>query len=272
MKHPTMGSTAIALLMAAAFLCQPVNVEGASVVYTEKDFYDQNEMIGVYFTNAPGNASDWICIVPAGSPDNEAGYYQYLPQGLSEGILFFDPPVPGTYEVRAYYNYRQRGYAVSGRHAFLVTGDTAVTDVPPPIVFAEEPNIVELPGTEVYVVPGVAADIYFQGGWWWRPWGGTWYRSRYYDSGWVHYRGIPSWHLRIPGNWRTYYPSLVPGGRPGLAVPPPIRPPAMRPPGGPPFHVRPPSGKPQPGPSLGKPSGARPGSERPQALKGALIP
>lgn len=41
-----------------------------------------------------------------------------------------------------------------------------------------------IPETYVYAVPDVDFDIFFYGGWWWRPLGGRWYRSRYYDRGW----------------------------------------------------------------------------------------
>ena len=50
----------IVLLMMVTFFCQPILVEGASVIYTEKDIYNQGEMIGVHFANAPGYDSDWI--------------------------------------------------------------------------------------------------------------------------------------------------------------------------------------------------------------------
>jgi len=96
----------------------------ASVVRTEKDVYDQGEVIRVHFSNAPGYSSDWICIVRAGSPDSAAGNYKYLPRGVSAGTLSFNPPTPGAYEARAYYNYRHGGYRVSGRYAFQVISDT----------------------------------------------------------------------------------------------------------------------------------------------------
>jgi hypothetical protein len=77
--------------------------------------------------------------------------------------------------------------------------------LPPPIVFSAPPDLVVLPETNVYVVPDVAADIFFYHGWWWRPWEGRWYRSRYYDSGWAYYHRVPSFYAMIPSGWRNDY-------------------------------------------------------------------
>jgi hypothetical protein len=78
--------------------------------------------------------------------------------------------------------------------------------LPPPIVFAAPPEVVVLPETNVYVVPDVEADIFFSGGWWWRPWQGRWYRSRYYDRGWVFFRAAPPpFYRRVPPGWRNDY-------------------------------------------------------------------
>jgi TolB-like protein len=41
---------------------------------------------------------------------------------LGQGVLTFDSPSPGKYEVRAYYNYSRNGYVVSGRYGFSVVG------------------------------------------------------------------------------------------------------------------------------------------------------
>ena len=77
--------------------------------------------------------------------------------------------------------------------------------LPPPIIFPAPPSVVILPETRVYAVPEVAEEIFFTGGWWWRPWNGRWYRSQHYDRGWVHYGGAPSWYRGIPRGWRDDY-------------------------------------------------------------------
>ena len=75
----------------------------------------------------------------------------------------------------------------------------------PPIVFGGPPELVVLPGSNIYVVPDVEADIFFYNGWWWRPWGGHWYRSRSYDSGWGYYRHVPPFYRHVPRHWRRDY-------------------------------------------------------------------
>ncbi len=65
--------------------------------------------------------------------------------------------------------------------------------LPPPIAISAAPDVIVLPDTDdVYVVPDLDIDLFFWNGWWWRPWQGRWYRSQYYDRGWVYYRSVPS--------------------------------------------------------------------------------
>ncbi len=77
--------------------------------------------------------------------------------------------------------------------------------LPPPIVFPAPPEVIVIPGTYVYAVPDIDEDLFFWDGWWWRLWEGRWYRSRYYDRGWVYYRYIPYFYYDIDFNWRAYY-------------------------------------------------------------------
>jgi len=77
--------------------------------------------------------------------------------------------------------------------------------LPPLIAFAGPPEVIVIPGTYVYVVPDIEADIFFYGGWWWYLWDGRWYRSHYYDRGWVYYRYIPYFYYDIDFGWRGYY-------------------------------------------------------------------
>ncbi len=78
---------------------------------------------------------------------------------------------------------------------------------PPPIVFAGPPEVVVIPDTYVYVVPGIDVDLFFWDGWWWRLWEGRWYRSHYYDRGWAYYNHVPSFYFDVDPGWRAYYRS-----------------------------------------------------------------
>ena len=77
--------------------------------------------------------------------------------------------------------------------------------LPPPILFVAPPALVVIPETYVYVVPDLDEDIFFYNGWWWRPWEDRWYRSRKHNSGWGHYRSVPSFYGGIPPGWRNDY-------------------------------------------------------------------
>ncbi len=78
--------------------------------------------------------------------------------------------------------------------------------LPPPIVFQAPPEVIVVPDAYgVYVVPDVEVDLFFWNGWWWRPWEGRWYRSRYYDRGWAYYRQVPRFYYDVDPGWRGYY-------------------------------------------------------------------
>jgi hypothetical protein len=77
--------------------------------------------------------------------------------------------------------------------------------LPPLVVFTGPPEVIVIPGTYVYVIPDIDIDIFFYRGWWWRPWEGRWYRSRYYDRDWVYYRYIPDFYYDIDLGWRGFY-------------------------------------------------------------------
>lgn len=80
----------------------------------------------------------------------------------------------------------------------------------PPVRYAAPPDVVVIPGTYVYMVPDIDADVFFYQGDWWRPHEGHWYRSRDYDGQWSYVE--PG---RIPGGLRAlpqdYRHRLSPG-------------------------------------------------------------
>lgn len=77
--------------------------------------------------------------------------------------------------------------------------------LPPPIVFPGPPEVVVIPETYVYAVPDIQEEIFFYNGWWWRPWEGRWYRSRFHDRDWVYYSSVPAFYKRVPPGWRNEY-------------------------------------------------------------------
>jgi TolB-like protein len=140
-------ATTVLLIMAALFF-QPNPAGGEPRVATDKDRYRSGEQIQVHFSGAPGEGGDWICIVPAGSPDTEAGDYRYMPDGASQGDLTFDAPPPGSYEARAYYDYRRNGYVVSARCGFSVGLEPAPAPPAPPVAVPERTTPVASPPVE----------------------------------------------------------------------------------------------------------------------------
>lgn len=79
------------------------------------------------------------------------------------------------------------------------------TAQPPQVGFYGHPSLVVIPGTYVYAMADIGEDIFFHTGWWWRLWDGRWYKSRYYDRGWSHYRGVPGFYRDVDPDWRDYY-------------------------------------------------------------------
>ncbi|MBI5604771.1 MAG: hypothetical protein HY879_15640 [Deltaproteobacteria bacterium] len=78
---------------------------------------------------------------------------------------------------------------------------------PPPIVVAEPPELVLIPGSQIYFVPHPEIDIFFYNNYWWSPRGSRWYRARAYKGPWVIVtrRYIPAPVYRVPREYRVIY-------------------------------------------------------------------
>lgn len=99
-------------------------------------------------------------------------------------------------------------------------------NVPPPpkYVFVKPPAVYVVPNY-TYFVPDIDIDIFFFRNYWYRPYGGYWYRSTSYNGPWGHivrekvpveiinmpsnYKQVPPGHQRIPygqlkKNWKTW--------------------------------------------------------------------
>ena len=78
---------------------------------------------------------------------------------------------------------------------------------PPPIVVAQPPAMVMVPGSAVYFVPDVDYDVFFYSGFWWSPRGDRWFRARVYNGPWrvVPRRVVPPPLFRVPRDYRRVY-------------------------------------------------------------------
>jgi hypothetical protein len=74
--------------------------------------------------------------------------------------------------------------------------------LPPIFAFPAPPELVVIPGTYAYFPPDVDFDIFFYGGYWYRPYDGYWYRSIGYDGPWVYIGSPPPVLLRLPPYYR----------------------------------------------------------------------
>lgn len=95
-----------------------------SKISTEKTSYTTEEPIKVIFSALPGFKRDWLSVIIGDKGDDafdKTGAYTWETNGIKEGEKEF-PPIkdPGTYQVRAYYDYPTGGYEVKARAEFTV--------------------------------------------------------------------------------------------------------------------------------------------------------
>jgi len=74
--------------------------------------------------------------------------------------------------------------------------------LPPIFTFSGPPELLVIPGTYVYYCPDVDFNLFFYGGYWYRPFEGYWYRSVGYDGPWVYIGSPPSVLLSLPSDFR----------------------------------------------------------------------
>ncbi len=78
----------------------------------------------------------------------------------------------------------------------------------PSVMLPGPPGVVVIPGIYVYFVPGIDFDIFFYGGYWYRPYEGYWYRSKGYNGPWgyINTAKVPSALMNLPPNYRHLPP------------------------------------------------------------------
>jgi hypothetical protein len=96
--------------------------------------------------------------------------------------------------------------------------EIGISNAPPPprVVFVDEPEVVVVPGTRVYVVsePSFGYDMFRYGSYWYVFSGGFWYRSSRYGGRYVviDVRTVPRAIVTLPPERWKHHPH---GGPPG---------------------------------------------------------
>jgi hypothetical protein len=80
-----------------------VNATVPATVTTDAATYTAGQTITVTWTGTPGNATDWIAIAPAGSPDSTVTRWVYT-GGAANGMHAFEGVSAGSYVARAFLN------------------------------------------------------------------------------------------------------------------------------------------------------------------------
>jgi len=98
-------------------------------------------------------------------------------------------------------------FALGGTKEALAEVHVNINIGPPPIVVAEPPEVVFIPGSQVYFVPNPEIDVFFYNGYWWSPRGDRWYRAKAYNGPWgvVNKRYVPAPVYRVPKDYRVVY-------------------------------------------------------------------
>ncbi len=111
------------------------------------------------------------------------------------------------------------GLATSASASTSVGISVSIGDAPPPpmIVVREEPRVVLVPGSSVYVVEDdrYSCDAFHYGVYWYLYNDGWWYRARYYRGPFraVEARYVPRAIMSVPPRRWKHHPH---GGPPGL--------------------------------------------------------
>ena len=98
-------------------------------------------------------------------------------------------------------------FAVVGTKETLAGVQFNINIGPPPIVVAAPPEVVAIPGSQVYFVPQPGIDVFFFGGYWWSPRGDRWYRAGAYNGPWsvIKRRYVPGPVIGVPKDYRQRF-------------------------------------------------------------------
>ncbi len=95
-------------------------------------------------------------------------------------------------------------FALAGTNNVLAEVQVNVNIGPPPITATAPPEVVAVPGSQVYFVPQPGVDVFFFGGYWWSPRGDRWYRAGAYNGPWtvIDRRRVPGPVIGVPKDYR----------------------------------------------------------------------
>ena len=81
-------------------------------------------------------------------------------------------------------------------------------NVPPVFVPYGPPELVFIPGTYIYFIPGIEPDIFFYQGYWYRFYQRHWFRSGSYSGRWLYIppSRMPRPLLHVPPDYRRHVP------------------------------------------------------------------
>ena len=102
------------------------NVAGGHL-FAERWNYRPQEEIIVRYADLPGNRTDWITIVPVGSPAESYKFWKFT-DSKTDGMLVIPPQNPGQYEIRLFYNWPDGQYNI--QHSIFVNVAPGGTGTP----------------------------------------------------------------------------------------------------------------------------------------------
>ena len=123
MKQKTSGLTFGALTLIAILIIgggRPARAgfQGDFISVTQ-EVIPVGHPVPVQWSNTPGNAQDWITVVPVGTPEDKWGTWTYL-KGSTSGVFEVNGLTPGDYEARLYYDWPKGGFKVIERIRFTI--------------------------------------------------------------------------------------------------------------------------------------------------------
>ncbi len=91
---------------------------------------------------------------------------------------------------------------------FIPAVGSAGLPVPPPLVIPAPPAVYVIPGTYAYFAPDVEVELFFYGGFWYRPHAGQWYRASHYGGPWgfIVLHNVPGVLIKLSPGYRKISP------------------------------------------------------------------